>query len=770
MEKLALSVVIGGAIASSFNSSMKTSTKSIAQVGSEIKKMNKTKMEIKRFKELQKNTQGNRKEFVKLGRSLQESGVDLKNFSKYTTSLNTKLKELKKNVLIKGKIQIEKDNLSSQKDSLLATFGTGMAISGVINLRSEVMQAQGELKSLKIGDVGIEKITAQAKEFSNTFAGTTTPEFIKAAYDIKSGISSLGDEAVGKFTRLAAVTAGATKSTTDQMTSFFATGYGIYNKQFAEFGAKTIEGWDKLSQEEKDIKFGETFSAGIGTAVQMFKTDGTKMQNAIETLGAAATTSNVPLAEQIAVLGQMQKSFASGSEAATAYKGFLSGATAAQEKLGLEFLDSNNQLKSAPLILEELKKKYGATLDDMEKQELKKAFGTEEGMKFITAYYGEIDELKGSINSMSKSMQNGTETVDEMMKATQSGKGFQLLGQQMANLGATIGKILYPAVSTLGTILGAVVVGLDTLINTFPMLSSAIGYTVVGIFSYVAISKTAKLVTFAHKVAMLSLRGSFLANIPVIKGYRLAMNRFKLATLGATLKTKALALWTGILGVKQKATALASAGLRTAMIGVNIAMAANPIGLIVMALAAVVGGLVLAYNKFEWFRNGVNTVWDGIKSIFSIGATFVTNLFTSPIETISGMWSGLFNWIASKFEWMGTALEKVKGMGSKIKNFFGFGDEEEEDKNKPANNSNYKVGETLKKATASVAAASSIAVAQPNLNYAQMPKIDTTPKNQQVVQHIKVVVNNPSSTVDVEKALRNAMANGGADRGLSDDL
>ncbi len=779
MEKLALSVVIGGAIASSFNSSIKSSTKSLTQVGSEINKMNKTKVDIKRFRELQKNTQGNRKEFVKLGRSLKDTGVDLNNTTKYTSKLNTKLKELKKNLLIKGKIQIEKDNLLAQKDSLLATLGSGFAIGGVINLRSEVLQAQGELQSLKIGDVGIGKITAEAKKFSNTFAGTTTPQFIKAAYDIKSGISSLGDEAVGKFTKLAAITAGATKSTTEQMTSFFATGYGIYSKQYDEFASKTIKGWDKLSQEEKDIKFGETFSAGIGTAVQMFKTDGTKMQNAIETLGAQATTSNVPMAEQLAILGQMQKSFASGSEAATAYKGFLTGAVEAQEKLGLSFLDSNNQLKSAPLILEELKSKYGETLDDMEKAEIKKAFGTEEGMKFITAFYSEVDELTTNIDSMDKSMQNGTKTVDDMMKATQKGKGFALLGQQLANLGATIGKVLYPAVSTLGSILGAVVVGLDTLIDTFPILSSAIGYTVVGIFSYVAISKTAKLVTFAHKIAMLSLRGSFLANIPVIKGYRLAMNRFKLATLGATIKTKALALWTGILGVKQKATALASVGLRAAMIGVNIAMAANPIGLVVTALAAVVGGLVLAYNKFDWFRNGVNAVWDGIKSIFSAGATFVTNLFTSPIETISGMWNGLFNWIASKFEWMGTALEKVKGIGSKIKNFFGFGGDDE-DKKKPANNSNY-VGKTVKKVATATAVSTSLVAAQPNINYTPLPTTKQAPIQKEVTQHItlsfgdiKLDVKDGKIPKDlqyqIEATVKKALAKTNSNRGLSDDV
>lgn len=694
MEKLALSIVIGGAIASSFNSSVKTSTKSLAQIGSEIHKMNKTKVDIKRFRELQKNTQGNRKEFVKLGRSLRESGVDLKNFSKYTTKLNTKLKELKKNVLIKGKIQIEKDNLSSQKNSLLATFGTGMAISGVINLRSEVLQAQGELKSLKIGDVGIEKITAQAKEFSNTFAGTTTPEFIKAAYDIKSGISSLGNEAVGTFTKLAAITAGATKSSTAQMTSFFATGYGIYNKQFQEFGAKTIEGWDKLSQEEKDIKFGETFSAGIGTAVQMFKTDGTKMQNAIETLGAAATSSNVPLSEQIAVLGQMQKSFASGSEAATAYKGFLSGAVKAQEDLGLEFLDSNNQLKSAPLILDELRTKYGDTLDDMEKQELKKAFGTEEGMKFITAYYGEVDELRKNINDMSSSMEDGTKTVNDMMKATQSGKGFQLLGQQMANLGATIGKILYPAISTLATIVGGLAIGLDNLINYFPILSSVIGYAVVGVFSFVAISKTAMIVSGAYRISMLALRGSFLGNIGMLKALRLNLARFNVMSAVSTAKQ-----WL-----------------------FNIAMNANPIGLIITGISALIGLGVLLYKNFEPFKKLI----DGI---------------------------------------MGSVGSVVKSIGG----FFGFGDDTK-DEQAPANNKGYKVGNTLKKATAGVMVGSQLAVAQPNLNYAQVSKVDTAPKTQQIVQHIKVNVNNPSSNVEVETAIRNAMVDGGADRGLSDDI
>ena len=58
MSKLDLNIVIGGVIASSFNSSMNSSVKSISKIGYQIKKINKEKIDIKRFKELQKSTQG----------------------------------------------------------------------------------------------------------------------------------------------------------------------------------------------------------------------------------------------------------------------------------------------------------------------------------------------------------------------------------------------------------------------------------------------------------------------------------------------------------------------------------------------------------------------------------------------------------------------------------------------------------------------------------------------------------------------------------------
>ena len=67
------------------------------------------------------------------------------------------------------------------------------------------------------------------------------------------------------------------------------------------------------------------FSAGIATAVKNYKTSGSEMASAISALGATATNANVPLEEQLAIMGQLQTTM-SGSEAATKYKSFLNQA------------------------------------------------------------------------------------------------------------------------------------------------------------------------------------------------------------------------------------------------------------------------------------------------------------------------------------------------------------------------------------------------------------------------------------------------------------
>lgn len=102
------------------------------------------------------------------------------------------------------------------------------------------------------------------------------------------------------------------------MTSLFATGYGIYKDYYSDLS---------------DMEFGEMFSAGISDAVRAFKTSGSGMAQAIQNLGASATTAQVPLEEQLSVLGMLQATMG-GAEAGTKYKAFSAAPPRAARRWG----------------------------------------------------------------------------------------------------------------------------------------------------------------------------------------------------------------------------------------------------------------------------------------------------------------------------------------------------------------------------------------------------------------------------------------------------
>lgn len=56
-------------------------------------------------------------------------------------------------------------------------------------------------------------------------------------------------------------------------------------------------------------------------------------------------------------------------------------------------------------------------------------------------------------------------------------------------------------------------------------------------------------------------------------------------------------------------------GISTAMGALNMVMAANPIGVVVTLLAALVAALITAYNTNEDFRNAVNAAWETVSSV-----------------------------------------------------------------------------------------------------------------------------------------------------------
>jgi len=532
-----------------------------------------------------------------------------------------------------------------------ASLAIGTAITAPLksayNDYQELAKAQGEIASLGIDDSGIKSITKSAREFTNEYAGTTAPAFVQASYDIKSGISSLSNTAVGEFTKISAMTAAATKSSTGQMTDLFATGYGIYRKQFEGFGATTIKGWNKLSEEEKDIKFGEYFSAGIANSVQAFKTDGSQMSAALSNLGASATSAGINFAEQLSILGQLQSTM-SGSEAATKYRAFLGSVSAAGDKLDLQFTDANNQLLSMPDIITKIKDKYGESIDAIESAELKKAFGTEEAVALVKLLYNETDTLTSNINSMNLSLQDGTAKTKEMAKATNKGKEWELLNQQINNVTTMIGGFFAPAAGFISTQIGGVVKSVGSWIDENEELASTIGLTV-GVIG-VALTGFGTIGVVVGAIGMA---------LPIVSS-------------GFGLVTGAVMF------------------LGTAMKTVSALFLTNPIGLAVTAIA---GAAYLIYSNWEPISSFFTELWDGVSNKFTTTWNGIASFTQGAVSFIKSPFESFFTWIESKFKWItntvgaitsnlsgitSTVSDKFSSGVSSVKSFFGFKDDKKE--------------------------------------------------------------------------------------------
>ena len=405
-------------------------------------------------------------------------------------------------------VQKMNDAFGTMQKAGVAMTGMGTAIvgacMGTVTATFDTQDALAEVASLGVEDLGA--LEKAAKNFSDTWAGTTKSDFISASYDIKSGIASLTDEGVAQYTELAGLTAKATKATTADMTSLFATGYGIYKNYYSDLS---------------DMEFGEMFSAGIATAVKNYKTSGTEMAGAIKMLGASATNANVPMEEQLAILGQLQATM-SGTEAGTKYKSFLNTAASAGEKLGLNFLDANNQLLSMPDILEQLHGKYGDTIDAVEKKQLKDAFGTDEAIALIDLLYNNTDQLKTGIDDLQTSMDGGVETTKKMAEAISDtpAQKFQVLKQQMHNVTEELEQGLLPAVNTgLEAMIGLVQKGSDWVSNNQQTVATIMRIVaILGVFLIVAgvvtttIGTLGKAMTSLKTVATLASKASGLFN------------------------------------------------------------------------------------------------------------------------------------------------------------------------------------------------------------------------------------------------------------------
>jgi acid phosphatase family membrane protein YuiD len=101
----------------------------------------------------------------------------------------------------------------------------------------------------------------------------------------------------------------------------------------------------------------------------------------------------------------------------------------------------------------------------------------------------------------------------------------------------------------------------------------------------------------------------------------------------------------------------------------NVVMTANPIGLVVVALAALAAGLIYAYNNSETFRSYVTTAFSMVK----IGALTLARVAVTAFQFLANVWltvvGALLDGAATAFGWVPGIGPKLQGAATEFGKF-----------------------------------------------------------------------------------------------------
>lgn len=207
-----------------------------------------------------------------------------------------------------------------------------------------------------------------------------------------------------------------------------------------------------------------------------------------------------------------------------------------------------------------------------------------------------------------------------------------------------------------GAVVGFMADHVDILVKALPLLAA--GFVIV---------KSAQAASNAMDVVRVPL---LIAQVVATRQLA-AANRQLASSQGAVTKAQGLGF---IATIRQTAAMLAQRvaqlAARTASILyaaaqwlVNAAMAANPIGLIIIAIVALVAAIVLAYQNSETFRNIVQAAWAGIQAAVAAVVdwfmTYVWPLIRLAINLIAAYYRFLWRIVVTVFNAIKAAIGVV---------------------------------------------------------------------------------------------------------------
>lgn len=540
---------------------------------------------------------------------------------------------------------------------VLALAGTGMAIRGALSPAVEMYDALNDAAAKGIDDQALKAVQRDALRFSTTY-GASAVEFVQSTESINSAIAGLTGNELPKVTKVANTLAFALKSTAAETAEFMGQMFGNFSADAERLGR---------------VQFAEQLA---GKMVYMRKVFGTEMgtiKDLMEGARGVGTNYGVGLDEQLAVLGQLNRTL--GTEASSAYEGFMTGAVEGAKKLGLSFTDATGKMLSMPEMLIKLQDKYGKSLDGNLKAqaELDAAFGDSSAV--VKHLYGNVALLQRNITELGGS--DGLKRTQEMAsKLVKPWDRFvQILKAIQTVIGLTLIPVLYPVLNRLAD-MGQT---FARWMQLFPNIARVIGYAAMALLGFAAVGAVANIVMGVSKFIMMGWKGV----------WKLLTAVTKIDTAWTWLNTKAKLAWASVM--KSLRGILLALRMQAIMTGAAINFMSWPVLLVIGAIALLAAGCWLLIKHWDtvkaavmetsafqacarvvaWLAGVFSTAWQFISEGWNSFIALLTGF--SPSQALSGLASGIVSmfdnvWQSVKggflksWNWIVEKLNKIPGV------------------------------------------------------------------------------------------------------------
>ncbi len=296
----------------------------------------------------------------------------------------------------------------------------------------------------------------------------------------------------------------------------------------------------------------------------------------------------------------------------------------------------------------------------------------------VATYMGYTSTAVGG--DLYNALQKGQVSMEDLMQAmvtlnTEGANGFQTFEQQARNSTSGIETSITVAKTQVTKGVTDIIQSLDKALNEAGLggigeIISNIGKKAKEALDMVA-SKLPNIVNqiIEHKDLLKALAGIVISVVSAYEAYKvtlLAMSAIEMARkIGGT-----------VIAFVQLLPAIKS--VKDAMLLLNMAFNANPIGLIVGAIALLVAGFIYLWNTSDSFRNFWINLWDNIKKIVSGAIDNIKKTLNKIISFVKSNWKGLLllfvNPFAGAFKLLYDNCERfrnfINNFIENVKNFF----------------------------------------------------------------------------------------------------